>query len=367
MIYNPKIEITLFLVLFLSFSYFYQGGGANQNARLGQMRAVVEKGQLHYRGIRVPTHDVVTRNGKVYPNKAPGISLSGVAPYFLISRLKGIIIELSSEDFYHLFSCYLITVLLVGLPCALGGVIFFRLLGLFHPAAIPRLICTLALFLGTPAFAYSTVLYGHMVSSVLTMVGFYLLYKYLILGPDSPRAGWYIFLAGLASGWAVVTEYPTALIVTVLALYCFIHAIFRNGIRSFRFGYFILGLIIPAGVMMGYNYLVFDNPLYVAYFDKTAAPHKAYQQGGVLGLNIHARQFLKALYQTSFGPFRGFFHLSPFLILIAPGIFYFARKKGKRALLITLWILVSAYFFINSIYPYWYGGKALGEIGRAHV
>jgi hypothetical protein len=324
------------------------------------MRAVVEKGQLHYRGIRVPTHDTVTRNGQVYPNKAPGISLSGVAPYFLISRLKGVIIGFSSEDFYHLFSCYLITVLLVGLPCALGGVIFFRLLGLFHPAAIPRLICTLALFLGTPAFAYSTVLYGHMVSSVLTMVGFYLLYKYLILEPGSPRAGWYIFLAGLASGWAVVTEYPTALIVTVLAIYCFIHSIFRNGIRSFRFGYFILGLIIPAGVMIGYNYLVFDNPFYIAYFDEKAAPHKAYQQGGILGLNIHARQFLKALYQTSFGPFRGFFHLSPFLILIVPGIFYFAQKKGKRALLITLWILVSAYFFINSIYPYWYGGKALG-------
>jgi len=355
-----KLEVVIFLVLLISFAYFYQGGGANQNARLGQMRAVAEKGQLHYRGIRVPTHDTVTRNGKVYPNKAPGISLSGVAPYFLISRLKGIIINISSEDFYHLLSCYLMTILLVAFPCALGGVVFFRLLGLFHPAAIPRVICTLALFLGTPAFAYSTVLYGHMVSSVLTIVAFYLLYKYLLLEPLAPRSGLYIFLAGFAGGWAVVTEYPTALIVTVLALYCFIHSIFRNGIRSFRFGYFILGLLLPAGVMIGYNYLVFDNPFYIAYFDEKAAPHKAYQQGGILGLNIHARQFLKALYQTSFGPFRGFFHLSPFLILIVPGIIYFAREKGKRGLFIVLWFLVAAYFLINSIYPYWYGGKALG-------
>lgn len=324
------------------------------------MRAVAEKGQLHYRGIRVPTHDIVNRNGNVYPNKAPGISLSGVAPYFLISRLKGIIIGSSSADFYHLLSCYIITIILVAIPCALGGVVFFRLLGLFHPAAIPRLICTLALFLGTPAFAYSTVLYGHMVSSVLTIVGFYLLYKYLLLEPDSPRAGRYVFLAGLAGGWAVVTEYPTGLIVTALALYCFIHSIFRNGIRSLRFGYFILGLLLPAGVMLGYNYLVFDNPFYIAYFDETAAPHKAYQPGGVLGLDIHARQFLKALYQTSFGPYRGFFHLSPFLILIVPGGFYFAREKGKRGLFIVLWVMVAVYFLINSIYPYWYGGKALG-------
>lgn len=360
MLRENKIELTLFLVLFLSFAYFYQGGGSNQNARLGQMRVVAEKGQLHFQGIRVPSHDIVNVNGKIYPNKAPGVSLSGIAPYFLISRLKRIITGLTSEDFYHLFSCYLMTALLVALPCALGGVVFFRLLGLFHPACLPRLICTLGLFLGTPAFAYSTVLYGHMVSSVLTIVAFYLLYKYLLLEPGSPRSGRYIFLAGLASGWAVVTEYPTALIVTMLALYCFIHSIFRNGIRSFRFGYFILGLLLPAGVMIGYNYLVFDNPLYIAYFDEKAAPHTAYQQGGILGLNIHARQFLEAIYQTSFGPFRGLFHLSPLLILIAPGVIYFAREKGKRVLFIVLWILVATYFLINSIYPYWYGGRALG-------
>lgn len=355
-----KLELVIFLILFISFSYFYQGGGANQNARLGQMRAVIEKGQLHYQGIRVPTHDIINRDGKIFPNKAPGISLSGIVPYFIISRLEGIITDYSSSDFYYLFSCYVITVLVVALPCAFGGVIFFRLLGIFHPAAVPRLICTMALFLGTPAFAYSTVLYGHMVSSVLTIIGFYLLYKYLILEPDSSHPGIYIFLAGLASGWAVVTEYPSALIVTVLALYCLIHSIIRNGLLSFRFGYFIIGIFFPAIVMFGYNYLVFDNPFYIAYFDESAAPHAAYREGGLLGLNIQGRQFLKALYQTSFGPFRGFFHLSPFLILIVPGIYYFVRKKGHRALFFIIWILAAVYFFINSIYPYWYGGKALG-------
>ncbi len=135
-----RLEITLFLILFLSFAYFYQGGGANQNARLGQTRAIVEKGQLHFSGIRVPTHDTVTVDGKVYPNKAPGMSLLGVGPYYLVSRLRGPLTALFSEDFYHLFSSWLVTVLIVALPCALGGVVFFRLLGLFHPAAGPRLI-----------------------------------------------------------------------------------------------------------------------------------------------------------------------------------------------------------------------------------
>lgn len=355
-----KLEIALFLVLFVSFAYFYQGGGSNQNARLGQMRAVAEKGQLHFKGIRVPSHDVVNVDGKIYPNKAPGMSLAGVAPYFIISRLKGIITGISSEDFYHLFSCYLVTVILVALPCALGGVVFFRLLGLFHDSIIPRLICTLGLFLGTPVFAYSTVLYGHMVSSVLTVTSFYLLYKYLVLQPESPRAPRYIFLAGLSGGWAVVTENPTALIVTVLTIYCLIHSIFRAGSRPLRLGYYLLGLLIPVGAMLGYNYLVFKNPFYIAYFNKEAPPHTAYKKGWFLGLNIHAREFLKALYQTSFGPYRGFFHLSPFLLLMFPGVYYFWTREKNRWLVLTLGGMTVVYFFLNSIYPYWYGGKALG-------
>lgn len=353
-----RLEITIFLVLFLSFAYFYQGGGANQNARLGQMRAVVERGQLHYGGIRVPTHDIVNAGGKTYPNKAPGMSLVGVGPYFLVARLKTALTGLFSEDFYHLFSCWLVTVIIVGLPCALGGVVFFRLLGLFHPALAPRLICTLALFLGTPAFAYSTVIYGHMVSSVLTVISFYLLLKYLVLEPRASRGSLYIFLAGLAGGWAVVTEYPAAMIVTLLTIYCLVRAFFRTGVRAFRFGWFLAGLLLPAAVLLGYNYLVFDNPLYIAYFDKRAAAHSAYRDGPVLG--FQTRKLIAALYDTSFGSFRGFFHLSPFLVLLFPGGFYLARERGFRSLLPVLAVLVGGYFLINAFYPYYYGGKALG-------
>lgn len=432
-----RLEITIFLVLFLSFAYFYQGGGANQNARLGQMRAVAEKGQLHLSGLRVPTHDIVDVDGKIYPNKAPGMSLVGIGPYFLISRLKGALIGLFSEDFYHLFSCWLVTVIIVALPCALGGVVFFRLLGLFHEAIAPRLICTWALFLGTPAFAYSTVIYGHMVGSVLTVISFYLLLKYLVLKPRAARGSLYIFLAGLAGGWAVVTEYPTVVIVSMLALFCFLVSVARYGryragafislglgvlfsgfgiLLAIRYNlfqflpllgegagkfqsamkeagvsgwvplatasavvvsagffvislvlagsiprrivFFVLGLVPPAVILLVYNQLVFGKIFFVAYFDKRAAAHSAYRDGPILG--FQTRKLMEAVYQTSFGSFRGFFHLSPFLILLFPGGFYLAREKGFRSLLPVLAILVSGYFLLNTLYPYYYGGKALG-------
>jgi len=426
------VEVVLALLIFVSFAYFYQGGGANQNARLDQIRSIVELGQLNLKPF-AGSHDIVQVGSKTYPNKAPGISLIGVVPYYLISRLKPVVVRWWSADTYQLLSCYLVTVLVVGITGALGSVVFFRLLGLFHPGVGPRLICTLGLFLGTPAFAYSTVLYGHMVSAILSVISFYLLYKYLCVRPDAPRASLFIFLAGLAGGWAVVTEYPVLVIVTALSFFCYFMSLVQNrrkialtflllgvflficaiflswwfqlwefislalkgkistpvstapvwlqygvllalsalplfsiislalsGRISGRFALFLAGILPPALVLLLYNYLVFENWLFVAYFDKRAAAHAAYRQGALLGFSLRSPQLIKALYQTSFGPFRGFFHLSPFLILIFPGIFYFGRVKGKKGLLITLWLLVIIYFFLNTIYPYWYGGRALG-------
>ncbi len=434
---EKKMELVLFLVLVFSFAYFYQGAGANQNARLDQIRSIVELGQLNLKPF-AGSHDIVQVGRKTYPNKAPGVSLVGTVPYYGISRLRSLLTHWFSEDTYHLLSCYLVTVLVVGLSCALGGVIFFRLLGLFDPAPAPRLICTAALFLGTPAFSYSTMLYGHMPSTVLTILSFYLLYKYMVLKPDASRSSRFIFLAGLSGGGAVVTEYPTVLIVTILTIYCFISALWRHserrllscvllsvslvllslsvflfdkfnlmalfpelfgrlidgkelttprstailvawgclvasilslalfiltcflsGRRLARFLWFFAGLFLPAAVLLLYNKSVFGYPLYVAYFDKRAAAHSGYRDGFLIGLETKKRDMIKALYQTSFGPFRGFLHLSPFLILIFPGIIYFVRAK-KKGLLAALWVLVLGYFLINSMYHYWYGGKALG-------
>lgn len=354
---DRKLQITLFLVLFFSFGYFYQGGGANQNARLDQIRSMVELGQFNLKPF-AGSHDIVRIKGKVYPNKAPGISLIGVVPYFLVSRLKSLIVEMSSTTFYHLFSCYLVTVLVVGLPSAWGGLIFYRLLGLFHQSPVPRLICTLALFLGTPAFAYATALYGHMLGLVLALVCFYLLYKYLVLRPAAPHARFFLFLAGLSGSAAVVVEYGTVIIVVVLSLYCLTRALLNSLQRGKLFVFFLLGALIPAVIMGLYNYRVFGSPFYVAYFNKSGLhagyhgrPQKFFQLGPK---TVHT------LFQISFGPFRGFFHLAPFLIVAFPGIYYFARKGGSISLLLTLWVLVLTYFFLTLLYPYWYGGKALG-------
>ncbi len=359
---KKTLETTIFIVLFLSFAYFYQGGGANQNSRLDQIRSVVELGQLNL-GRFAPSHDIVQVENRLYPNKAPGVSLMGITPYWLVSRLRPALVRAYSEDFFHLFSCWLTTVAVAGLISAFGGVVFFRLLGLFHEGVFPRLAAVFALFLGTPVFAYSTVLYGHVPSTVFALTSFYLLYRYLIKEPGSKNGGRYVFLAGLAGGGAAVTEYPVAFIVTVLSIFCFGTFITSRGDWAKKGKYillFLLGLAGPAAVLLTYNTLVFQNPFYIAYFDHSAAAHAAYRRGPILGFAFRDREFVNALYQTSFGPYRGFFHLSPFLILIFPGAYYLARRKGGGALLGCLLPLCLVYFLLNVIYPYWQGGRALG-------
>ncbi|HOO77929.1 MAG TPA: hypothetical protein PLI51_07925 [bacterium] len=357
---EKRLELVLFLVLLFSFAYFYQGGGANQNARLDQIRSIVEYGQLNLKGT-AGSHDIVQVGRRTYPNKAPGIVLAGTLPFLAAAWLKGPALLLVEERYLYLFVSYLVTVLTVGAVCAAGGVVFFRLLGLFDGRPAPRLLAVAALFVGTPAFAYSTMLYGHMAGSVWALLSFYLLYKYSCVLPHAPRARFFIFLSGLSGGWAVVTEYPTIVIVAVLSLYClFRSARLRTGRWWGNAGAFLLGALFPALVLLGYNRAVFGRWLYVAYFDKRAAAHSAYKRGPVLGFSFQLRTFLNVVWQTSFGAYRGFFHLSPFLVLIFPGTWYLARRRGGGGLALAIWFMALAYFALNSVYPYWYGGKALG-------
>jgi len=354
-----RIEICLFLLLLFSFAYFYQGGGANQNARLDQARSIVEFGQLHLKG-KASSHDIVQVGSKTYPNKAPGVSLMSALPFFLAVSLEKPVGLLLESRYFYLFVSYFVTVSVAGVICALGGVVFYRLLGFFDPDPRPRLLASLGLYLGTPAFAYATMLYGHMVASTFSLISFYLLYRATLAEPAAPRRRAWIFASGLIGGWAVVTEYPTLVLVGILSLFCFIRSFSPRGRWLLDAGIFLAGAAFPAVVLVGYNRFVFGDWFYVAYFDKRAAAHAGYRSGWLLGFAFNLRKFLDVAWKTSFGSYRGFFHLSPFLVLIFPGTWYLLRRRGGRSLAFTLWLLALAYFAINTVYPYWYGGKALG-------
>src|SRR5215468_642838 len=64
--------ILLGAVAFLSFTYFYEGGGWNQNSRFDLLRAIVERHTLTIDAYHENTEDKAHFQGHYYSDKAPG-------------------------------------------------------------------------------------------------------------------------------------------------------------------------------------------------------------------------------------------------------------------------------------------------------
>src|SRR5271170_1396457 len=65
-------------VVLISYAYFYQGGGWNQNSRFDLVRAVMEQGTLRIDAYHENTDDKAFANGHYYSDKAPGLALLAV-------------------------------------------------------------------------------------------------------------------------------------------------------------------------------------------------------------------------------------------------------------------------------------------------
>src|SRR2546425_11821837 len=68
------------VVLFVSFAYFYQGGGWNQNSRFVLVRSLIEQGTLRIDSYHENTGDKALYQGHYYSHKGPGLSLLAVPP-----------------------------------------------------------------------------------------------------------------------------------------------------------------------------------------------------------------------------------------------------------------------------------------------
>src|SRR6202035_467233 len=85
--------VVLGIALFISYAYFYQAGGWNQNSRFALVRAIIERHTLQIDAYSLHTGDRALWQGHYYTDKAPGASLMAVAPVQaarLVSRAAGV-------------------------------------------------------------------------------------------------------------------------------------------------------------------------------------------------------------------------------------------------------------------------------------
>src|SRR5215831_10048339 len=115
---NWKLASLLGLASFLSFIYFYEGGGWNQNSRFDLLRAIIERHTLQIGAYHENTGDKAHFRGHYYSDKAPGQVFLAL-PFALVARpaMQVMGIDPQSARGEYVLS-YVVTVCTAALPTA---------------------------------------------------------------------------------------------------------------------------------------------------------------------------------------------------------------------------------------------------------
>jgi hypothetical protein len=338
-------EIWLFALVFGCYAYFYQAGGWNQNARFALVRALVEQHALHIDPYKSSTGDLAARADHFYCDKAPGVSFLAAPPYAVFHALWG---RGRTEDARQAYGSYLCTLWAVGLPSTLAALALWHLLRAWRLSPTVSAAIPIAYALGTPAFPYSTLLYGHQTAAALLLLGFALVAVPLARADVVSRTR--LFGAGLAWGGAITTEYTSVLPVAVLMLYA--------ALRSRRRGETILwlasGLLGPLALLAAYHTAAFGGPLRLPYdFSVQRHRHGGFFMGLALPDPVVLREIL-------FGEFRGVFPVAPWLLLSVPGALALVARKDRRLDALACAAIAASYVLINAALNDWHGGWGIG-------
>ncbi len=347
-----KIVSLLGLASLLTFAYFYEGGGWNQNSRFDLLRAIVEHHTLTIDAYHENTGDKAHYHGHYYSDKAPGLVFLAV-PFAVAARagMQAAGIDPESARGEYLLS-YLVTIWAVALPTALAaGCLFF--LGLRFGASLgSAAFAVTVMSVGTPILAYASLFWAHALVGACLLFAFAAAVK---LGDAEGRAFWWALAVGVAAGWATVTEYPAAPASGLLGFFA-LAQVWHRGTRT-RWQVVAgvgLGAAVCAAVLFTYLYAAFGglHPSY-SYYDPTSFSFM--QQQGYMGLTYpHPDRLLKLL----FGCSRGLLFASPVMVGAVAGLWLL--RKQYRGPAIVAGAIVPYYFLFNASFYWWKAGLTFG-------
>lgn len=361
-----KEALAVFALLAILYGYFYHEPGWNGNSRLALVFAVVQEGRLTIDSYHLKpgtdTGDKAVYEGHYYSDKAVGSSLLGAVayfPFYNLSRAVGYRPPLW-------FQKYVVQLFALALPSAFAAsLVFAACLGV-SGSRRRAYVAAGAYALGTMAFPFSVIFFGHQLAAALLFSAFYLTLR-LRYGGDFRR--WHLFAVGLLLGLALITEFTTAVIVLPLVLYYF-HTLWLRRRRSVaeETGQRIPGLLqtvglpavggaLPLALMLAYNYACFGSPFSLAYSHLENPLFREGMGEGLMG--VHAPS-LAVLYYITVHPAHGLFWQSPVLLASLVGLFLMLRRRGYRAEALVACASLAAMLFVNAGYYMWWGGWVFG-------
>jgi hypothetical protein len=353
---HRKAAVFVGVVTLLSFAYFYEAGGWNQNSRFDLLRAIVERHTLEIDPYHENTGDLAHFRGHYYSEKAPGLVFLAV-PFALVARpaLRAVGINPQSPGGEVALS-YVVTACAVATPTALAGVCLFFLALRFGSNCAGATLATLVMCLGTPIWAYASLFWAHALVGACLIFAFAATLKLRDRGTASADFLWALAV-GSAAGWATVTEYPAAPASAILAFLGLSQAWPRGTSVRWRVA---AGVGIGAGicmvVLLWYLQAAFGSfrPSY-SYYDPNSFAFM--QHHSFFGLTYpHADRLLKLL----FGCSRGLFLASPILMAAPVGWWLLGIQRTEQAAAAVAAAIAAYYFLLNASFYWWKAGLSFG-------
>jgi hypothetical protein len=341
-------------VLFVSYAYFYQGGGWNQNSRFDLIRAIVEEHTFEIDSYHQNTLDKAHINGHYYSDKSPGLAFLAVpAIYAARQILTAAGVDPKSSAGLVALS-YAATMFSVALPSAIafaGLLVVAVKLGATTESAT---FAAMSLGLATPMWAYATLLWGHALAGACLLLGFWVILEVQDAGTRS-RTFLLATLAGLLAGWATLSEYPAAPASAILALLA-VALVWNDKARLVVAS---CGIPVGAGVclviLLAYQSKAFGSALRpsYSYYDPGAFP---WMRHGLLGITYPR---IDVAFKLLFGGRRGLFPIAPVLIAAPFGLRALWRSGFRLPAAATAAIAIY-YWLFNAAFPAWHGGWSYG-------
>jgi hypothetical protein len=347
-----RSKLLLGLLVVVTHGIFYHPAGWNQNARLDGVFAFVEPGTPNFRTLRIDdlvnggggrgtgTGDWAQAEGHYYSNKPPGSTFLGIVAYLPLQALEHRLGVAWSGASWTNLNSYLINLFVSVLFSALGVVLLFdTLTRRFAMTAIDALLICAAYGWGTLIFSFDATLWGHPTAAAFVMVGLNGLFR-------GSRAG--ALQAGFGMGMAVLIDNVSGIAFGLTGIY-----LVTSATRRRLVGWFALSAMLPLGVLLVYQRVIFGGFLTAPTFRQSPQFLAKDRLGGVFG-GIS----LSVLGKLTFSPYRGAFLFMPVLAFCLPGG---RRRFGTdRAVLALCTSAILGTLLLVSSFNGWHGGFSAG-------
>ncbi len=347
----PRRKLALVAILHaVSFIYFIQGGGANQNSNIGEVRQIVERGHFALDQFSAYTVDVVQHDGRTYSNKTPSATFLAAPPYWLF---HGVAVALGADvrsDRYQHVASQVISFLITSLWGVLLGQLLFFLLGELYPSLSEndRVFLAAAIPLATMVFPYATVA---MLNEFETFWTTFAIYGFIRWQRDPGNRRLVARLA-LAYAFAFLADPVLALVGPAIGVMFLLN-------RERRWS----GIAIFVGVFAAcmIPWLVYNR----VNFGSFTTTNRALQTGEFVDPGLFLGVFdvpdpLRVV-QVLFWSHRSLFPTQAFIMFFIPGLVLLVRgKEMARGAFWTLVVAIVPYLVFIMTFNGWHGGDCYG-------